>query len=240
VNSTTYIGTISLMASGPATDLVLAPTSVRLKKGGMILLGAVLLGGIMMGIGKFMDWNWLFYTGGGVAILLSIAGVFMGLKTQVAPCPYCGSTVGLDMDNDLARDDENKPVECLKCHEWLLSNAGKLGPVEEASFESVCDKVQPPLFEDGRWPNECLTCGAPTTRHDALSKNSIDGFALLVGRISTRSAKVGDVPYCDQHAEQVTMHFSDDKPVFRFKELGAMRRYVSVNFGKKPIEVKKK
>jgi hypothetical protein len=240
MNTGTYQGRISLMVSGPSTDLVLAPVKVRLKKGAMVILGAIVLGGIMVAIGKGLGWNWLVWTGAIIGGLLCVAGVFMGLKTQVALCPYCGSTVGLDMDNDLATDDENKPVECLKCHEWLLSNAGKLGPMDEAQFENLNGQARPPLFEDGRWPDECLTCGAATTRYDAMSKFSLDGWALLVGSISTRTAKVGDVPYCNLHADQVTLHFNDDKPVFRFKELGPMRRYVSVNFGKKPIVVKKK
>lgn len=228
------------MVSGPATTLSLAPLGLRLKKTGLVLLGAIFLGGLLMAGSNVMGWNWLFWTGLVVGLLLAIMAFVMGLQAQLAPCPYCGSLVGLDSDNDLLKSDDNEPKECQKCHEWLLSNQGSLSPMDDAAFDKANGKARPPLFEDGRWPDECVTCGAPTTRHIQLSKNSIDGYALLVGSIRTRSAKVHDVPYCNDHDDQVKLEFNDDTPVFKFKDFGAMRRYVNVNFGKEPIKAKKK
>jgi hypothetical protein len=239
MTSPDYFGTMQLMVSGPATHLSLAPLKLRLKKGAIGVAGGIFFGAILIGGSSVMGWRWLFWTGIVLGILVIVASVAMSAKLQIAPCPYCGSNVGDGEDNELSLDDDGKAVECEKCYEWLLSSQGTLGPMDDITFSIDATKARSPLFADGRWPQECLTCGAPATRFEKLTKRSMDGAALLVGRISVRTASVDNVPYCDAHSDQVSLVFADDKPKLEFKQLPSLRRYVSLNFGKKPVKPQK-
>ncbi len=235
---TTYQGKITLMVAGPATKLSKAPLGVRLQKAGLIIFGVAFFAGILCAGAYIKHWTWLYWVAGSSMALGGGIGIFVGIKTEVAPCPFCGSMVGLDSGNDLTGIDDNEPAECQKCYERLISDKGELRPIDGETFIAKRDKCRAPLFDDLRWPDECLTCGAPATRFEKIADTSVSGAALLVGKIRTRSASVNNVPYCAQHGAQVSMGFESDQAKLKFEDLDAMRRYVAMNFGKKPLTAK--
>ncbi len=233
-----YEGKVTPKPSGPPTHIAMAPLMLRLKKGFRSILMFGALAFVLEVISHIFDLNWLHWTAVVVAGIGVIAGIVTVFSGKAAPCPYCNSLVGADHDVYIGKLDDNEPVQCPKCFEWLISNQGEVRAMTGMEFQEKKAKVHAPVFEEGKWPNECLACGAAATKDEQLSKTSLDAWALLGAKLSIRSASVGNVPYCDQHGEQVSLSFIDDQPRLNFQDFDAMRRYTTVNLGKKPLLLK--
>jgi hypothetical protein len=161
--------------------------------------------------------------------------IYQASLAAVAPCPYCGSMVGNAEDDFMVITDKNRAVECQHCHEWLISGNRQLRPIDEATHIANTE-VRAPVFEYGTFPNECLTCGAPPVRHDSIVKTSLQPEWLLLGGIVTNKSYIQGIPYCHAHADQIKFYYLRGKSRFRFQDLAPMRRYLTLNTGKKPVQ----
>ncbi len=228
---TAYTGSIHTVISKNVSRLESASVLIRLKKLVMFILVGLFLGGIAWGIGYLFDINWLKNTGYGIFGLCVIIAVFVSLNAQTALCPYCGGILGTGSFDTITKNDENEQLECSHCHQWLISNEGQVRAFNE---EDAAKKkyIDAPVFEDGVWPNECIACGAKTTRTMTAEKNKVELSQLLIGTLSVASGSIKGVPYCDAHGDIVKLDIKDDCLRLVFPDLEMQKRYLEVNKGK--------
>jgi hypothetical protein len=134
-------------------------------------------------------------------------------------------------------------LRCEKCGEYSQVANKQVKPLDPNSF-SESPKYQALIFKQGSMPNLCACCGAPATRLDTVSTNSMNktlavaGAARLVAGapgvaiFSSKQASIS-IPYCGDHRNNVTLSFDWRKrPVLTWSSLRMMRRYLAVNRGK--------
>ena len=234
-NPNVYTGQIVLGFPEKVEPLQNAPMGIKIKTIIMTIVGAVVIGGILVGVGFAGDQGWLKWTGYIIGGIIFIAAFFMGKGAKVAPCPYCGHMLGKTVDDGLQMNDEDERIPCPNCQEWSISHEGQLRAFTQEDADRLDKKFRAPVFENGVWPNECLTCGQPATRGDDLKTANVSGLKLLLGRISVSSAKVFNVPYCHRHTEDVKLIIREQEPRLEFKDYQARRRYIALNRGKKKV-----
>ncbi|MCI4663485.1 MAG: hypothetical protein MRY74_02070 [Neomegalonema sp.] len=231
-----YVGAVKPPYADRVTQMRAASLFVRVKKILLFTFVGAFLGGLIYGAGLLIEINWLQKAGFGLAAIVFLMGLYLGLAGKVASCPYCDETIGDGSTDALALSDEPEQTACPHCHELLVVENGKvraLRPEDEAfsapySFAAV---------RDGVWPSECVTCGVAPTRFEEAKLQEVEYEKLLIGKISVQSAKVSNIPYCDHHGGDVSLEVKDNMLRLRFPRLEMGRRYLAVNRGKRAIAV---
>lgn len=95
-----------------------------------------------------------------------------------------------------------------------------------------------PVFDNGVWPNECVSCGDAITHYGKAKHTKINAEQLLVGALSVSSGSVSKIPYCDRHNNVIGLKIKDDYLRVIFPDFEMMKRYLAVNKGRgvKPIK----
>lgn len=228
-----YLGGIFPEDSDKVTTTKRAGLGTRLKKFLTLLIGLIFLAGIPCVISLMFDIPWLMWLGGAIFVLAFT--MFLFDKTYNGECPYCGHHFTIDKGEVL--ENNKSQVECPQCHEWLVMEGECLRSFRMEDSGEL-KGFQAPAFENGKWPAECICCGKPHVRFDMLKSTKLNASALLVGTVSTSSAKIFDVPYCAEHANELKLKIVDDHPRIVFPDLASQRRYLAVNSGSKPIKIK--
>ncbi|EEF57513.1 hypothetical protein [Pedosphaera parvula] len=223
-----YVGKLFPPYSDEVTPL--RPTSAGAKAGKIFyaVLGCALIGGIVWFIGLMFDWKWVRYAGIALGVWVLIDTIRNMLKSQCAACPYCRRDVGSKSLLQLSVDDKNKQFACEGCFEWLISDGGQIRAFRETDIGNT-KEFDCPVIANGVWPNECIVCGAPTTRHLNAKTLNVGLASLLVGRLSVSYGSVKNIPYCDVHEAAVTVKTVDRKIWADFKDYAARRRYLHAN-----------
>lgn len=213
-----------------------APLMHKLKLLFTFLFGAAFLYGILWLIGALFSLSWLTYVNYTITGLLLLLAVVSAIMAQTAKCPYCDADLGKGDFDEVNSDDVNKKLECGHCHQWLVSNAGK---VRSFTFEDAKGRThfEAPVLENGVWPTTCIVCGEEATRVGEAKKDKVNWGALLVGRVSVSSGSIKNIPYCDNHFGQVEISINNDHLRLKFTEYEQVLRYLAVNGqGKKPVK----
>jgi hypothetical protein len=95
-------------------------------------------------------------------------------------------------------------------------------------------EFEAPVFEGSVWPDECIICGAQPTHVEKAVQTKVELGKLLTGTLSVAAGSVSNLPYCDQHSGAVSLSIDGHQLRLVFPDLGARRRYLHVNKGKKP------
>jgi len=224
-----YYGRIIPYYPQGSTELIAAPVVVRIKKAFGMLIAALIVGGIIAGIGRGAGFNWLFYTGIGIGVLIFIAGMFVVFTLRIGKCPYCHQEVGRSSEYNISSSDDNDQLECHVCCSWLISNKGILRAYTK-------DDIKPDkefkcrVMDQSIWPNECLVCGAPPVRFIELKNTKLNATSLLVGHISVSWGTLKNAPYCAFHEDAVQLKVEDKKMFLKFNDFETMKRYQHVNY----------
>jgi hypothetical protein len=210
------------------TQLGRGTVGTKIKKVFVAILATGIVVAIAAALGAVL-WAWMSYVGYLFALLILVFGIHGALTGKVAPCPFCGGTLGAETgEDDLVVEDEAKPVWCKHCGEYATLEKGELRAheptqvTEEPTFKSH-------VFQKGVWPEGCVLCGAPPVRTDKLSTTNVSGAALLVGSISVSSGKVSGVPYCGEHKDAVKLSVDDEKLQLTWRSLPMLRQYLAAN-----------
>jgi hypothetical protein len=160
----------------------------------------------------------------------------MAFTGKVAPCPYCGKTVGAGAADAVSGGDEPEQIECDHCFEPLVAEHGKVRALNEADVAGK-DAIEVMALKGGVWPRECIVCGAPPSRFEEAKVVKPEYAKLLIGTVSVQSGKLRGVPYCDRHSGAVRLNIRDDALRVVFPQLDMARRYLAVNATRKAIKV---
>src|SRR5258708_5519200 len=175
-----YVGKIFPPYSDEVTQL--SPTSAGAKAVKILgaVVGLVIVGGIIWLVGWLFDWKWVRFAGIAIGICGTIAAIRNIIKSQCAPCPYCHKDVGSESLVHLSLDEKNRQFACESCREWLISDRGQIRAFRETD---IGDKKEfdCPVIANGVWPDECIVCGAPATRHLNARTFNVGLASLLVG-----------------------------------------------------------
>lgn len=208
----------------------LRPTSAGAKAGKIFyaVLGAIFIGGIVWFICMLFFWKYSMYAAIAVGLYLLVAAIRSDLKSQCAECPYCQKELGGKSLLNLSVNDQNKQFSCERCFEWLVSDRGQIRAFRETD---IADKKEfdCPVIANGVWPDECIVCGAPATRHLQARTFNVGLASLLVGRFSVSYGSVKNIPYCASHEGAVAVKEVDGKIWAEFNDYAARRRYLYVN-----------
>jgi hypothetical protein len=235
--NTPYSGTIHPPVSDKISEMAAATGAVKMKKIAATLAAAVFICGIFWVAGWLLEWNWLKITGYLLTGLFLIYGVVSALTAKVTSCPYCGAKLGATAGTDLSASDTDHRIECDHCFEWLVSHKGQVRAFTEQDSGEL-KEIEAPVFEGSVWPDECIICGAPPTHVEKAVQTKVELGKLLVGTLSVAAGSVSNLPYCDQHSGAVSLSIEGDQLRLVFPDLGARRRYLHVNKGKKPARVR--
>lgn len=223
----------------PFTEVVTLMTPsggrARAKKifGGVI--GGGFVGGIVMAGGDHEGIPWLFWTGVGIWVLITLAVTVQAMKSLQSRCPYCSSEIGSSSTLTLNPNDKNEKIECPVCFEWLISHEGTLRAFRPEDIGERKD-FDCPVFINARWPNECIVCGAPAVRGLQAKRIKIDLDKLLVGKLSVASGSVSHIPYCAVHQNAVNVDVRNGQLRVLFYDYAARRRYLAVNGVRVPVK----
>lgn len=189
----------------------------------------VLLG---LGLAAIFDANWMFYVCAVLGVLGGILMIVDAFVGRVAPCPYCdhlfGSAASSAGDEALVASPEARALQCGHCGEYATLQNGEVrahdprAVADTPTFESS-------LYKDSRWPRGCLACGSPPTRFDDLCATDVDVAKLLVGALSTYTAHINGIPYCDAHKDGIKLKVYNDTVSLRWRSLAMMRKYRAAN-----------
>jgi hypothetical protein len=160
----------------------------------------------------------------------------MAFTGKVAPCPYCGKTVGAGAADAVSGGDEPEQIECDHCFEPLVAEHGKVRALNEADVAGK-DAIEVMALKGGVWPRECIVCGAPPSRFEEAKVVKPEYAKLLIGTVSVQSGKLRGVPYSDRHSGAVRLNIRDDALRVVFPQLDMARRYLAVNATRKAIKV---
>jgi hypothetical protein len=232
---TTYHGTLKPEYARTVSDLQSTGAGVRIKKIFRSFFAGLIIGGIVGAIcyglsAKGAQWPLYVFLGVSLATMLFEGSSIF--KSQHAACPYCSADIGKS-SQDITREDKNVQLECPKCFEWLISNEGQLRAFKT---EDLTDQKEfrLPVFENSKWPNECIVCGGAVTKYTEAKNTSMNVAKLLVGRISVSWGSIKNVPYCDQHDGAVKLKIDDKEMFVDFNDYAARRRYLAVNPQRNP------
>ena len=223
-----YSGTIRPPFSDRYTELRGASLWIRVKKLVSHISSGLVLGGFFWLFGHFLTLWWLLLIGKIIGIALITLGFYEFIRAMTADCPYCGQQLGTTTLDTLVLSNENRLIECSQCHESLLYKSGvvrALRPREAANMKAFAA----PLFEFGRWPNECIICGATPTHYEEARRTKFEVAALVAGELSIKHTTVSGIPYCPDHRDAVRVTIEDDYPRLVFDDYAARRRYVHTN-----------
>src|SRR5215475_9053498 len=123
---TAYTGAIHPPITDRVTELRSASIWVKLKKILLFAFSGAFLGALIWVAGALFDLGWLKIVGIGFAIVVTLLGLVMALTGKVAPCPYCGKTVGTATGDSVSGGDEPEQIECDHCFELLVAQHGKV------------------------------------------------------------------------------------------------------------------
>lgn len=223
-----YVGKLFPPYSEEVTPL--RPNSASAKAGKIFyaVLGSAVIGGIVWFVGLLFDWKWVRYAGIAIGVYVLIEAIRSMLKSQCAACPYCHKEVGSKSLVQLSLDDRNKQFACDRCFEWLLSDQGQIRAFRETDIGDT-KEFDCPVIANGVWPDECIVCGAPPTRHLNARTLNVGLASLLVGRLSVSYGSVKSIPYCEAHEGAITVKTVDRKIWADFKDYAARRRYLHAN-----------
>ncbi len=196
---------------------------------GMLVLSAVLVASAALA--------WFF--GHAVAAgILGVLGLVLGVsafskKSLISACPFCNAKLtGITQD----AATKGRVVRCNECFEYSQAGGMKVRPMDPGK---VADKPVfiAPVFEGGNWPQGCVLCGEPATRHDELTARSIvHPASLAAGRLWLSSTTMKNVPYCAQHKDALELSVNQSKQLdLKWQSLRMMRRYLAANRGKKSL-----
>jgi hypothetical protein len=224
----------------PVTDLVTELRSssiwVKLKKILVMALSGAFLGTLIWVAGSLFELGWLQIAGVGFGIVVALMGVMMAFMGKVAPCPYCGKTVGAGATDSVSGSDEAEHIECDHCFELLVAEQGKVRALNETDVVGK-DAIEVTALKNGVWPRECIVCGAPPTRFEEAKVVKPEYAKLLLGAVSVQSGRLRGVPYCDRHSGAVRLNIRDDALRVVFARLDMARRYLAVNATRKAVKV---
>jgi len=227
-----YVGKIVPPFSNNVYRLKPAKATTRIKKA----VEMIVAGGFVC----FLGWvaslfivHWLLYVGFAIGVLTLVFALNAIRAGKIGNCPYCNGVVG-EGDKDVSPNNENEMIECSTCHELIISHKGAIRAFSLADAEGK-EELQVSVFKDGVWPNECLVCGAPVEHTEDAAKMGFNAAKLLVGTLSISRGSIKNIPYCKKHTKAVRLKSEDDKLLLIFTDLGALRRYISVNKGKQVL-----
>ena len=229
-----YIGGLRPPYAEGRTKLRAASLIVQFKKILFFACVGAFLGGLIYGAGLLFEVAWLQKAGIGLAAIVFLMGLYLGLAGKVAACPYCGQTIGGGSTDALALSDEAEQASCPHCHELLVVEKGEVRALrpEDEAFSGPYSFA---ALRDGVWQNECVTCGAAPTRFEEAKLQKVEYEKLLIGSVSVQNAQVSNIPYCDAHGGDVSLKVEDDVLRLVFSRLDMGRRYLAVNRGKRAI-----
>lgn len=227
-NKYEYHGSIQLRETNTVNRLSGASLWVRLKQLFSTLVAGAIIGGIIFIVGYLSQWNWLMYTGYGIAGLIGLFGLYSSFSAKVSQCPYCNNPVGKGAYDAISSNNEHLQIECPSCNEWLISHEGEIRAYTNLDAEEE-EKFEAPVLQNMVWPNECMACGRETEHYQDIKKNKLNAAQLLVGRISVSMAKVPNVPYCGYHRDEISLKISNEEVRFVFPDYQMQRRYLEVN-----------
>jgi hypothetical protein len=223
-----YVGKLFPPYSDEVTQLRATSASAKAGKIFYSVLGSAIVGGIIWFVGLLFGWKWVEYAGIGVGVYVLVQSIRSMLKSQCAACPYCRREAGSRSLLHLSADDQNKQFACESCFEWLISDRGQIRAFRETDIgdrkEFECS-----VIANGVWPDECITCGAPATRHLHARTFKVGLASLLVGRLSVSYGSVKNIPYCDVHEAAIAVRAVDGKIRADFNDYAALRRYLHAN-----------
>ncbi|MBI3706327.1 MAG: hypothetical protein HY246_01345 [Proteobacteria bacterium] len=163
-----------------------------------------------------------------VALVVLTAGLADALRGRLGICPFCGATLGSEVEATLRHRRRPEPVRCDKCNEYSTLENGVLRP-HDPDFVAAKPVFRSPVYKHPRWPHGCVACGAPPTRFLALKSADVSMMALLGGVLRYSSGQVSGVPHCDAHDEGIKVEIDDKKLYFLWSSLPQMRRYLEAN-----------
>ena len=201
-------------------------------------LGAVLAAGAALGaLGDgFLAWL------GAAVLWFAALGLLLGrgvFGAGRAPCPSCGAQV-----RELRLRGRNDGVLCQACGAFLEGERGLLAPSDPARVAAV------PLFgaalpDSFRWPEGCVVCGAPATRHVQRSVSVSNTSASLAKSVASSAVgAVGGVgvlvrsgsritvlvPHCEQHEDGALLEdCGGAQPNVVFRSLRYARAFCQLN-----------
>ena len=223
-----YVGKLFPPYPDELTPLRPTPGSAKAGKIFYAVLGSALIGGIVWFVGLLFNWRWVRYAGIAIGVYVLVASIRNMLKSQCAACPYCHREAGSKSLLQLSVDDQNKQFACESCFEWLISDKGQIRAYRETDIGGR-KEFDCPVIAKGVWPDECITCGAPATRHLQAKTFNVGLGSLLVGRLAVSYGSVKNIPYCDLHDAAVTVKTVDRKIWANFNDYSARRRYLHAN-----------
>ena len=234
---TVYTGAIHPPFTDRITELRPAPIWIKLKKILVFAFCGAFLGTLVWVAGFLFELGWLQIGGIGFAIAVGLIGLGLALTGKVAPCPYCGKTVGGGATESVSGTSEAEHIECNHCFEPLVAEQGKVRALSEADVAGK-DAIEVMALKNAVWPRECIVCGAPPTRFEDAKVTKPQYGRLLVGSVSVQSGKLKRIPYCDRHSGAVTLNIRDDALRVVFARLDMARRYLAVNATRKAVKVR--
>jgi hypothetical protein len=223
-----YVGKLFPPYADEVTQLRSNSAGAKATKIIFNMLGAAIIVGIVWLIGALFEWKWVRYGGlafGLYALISSLAKIF---KSQCAACPYCHRDVGSGGLEVLSPSDQNLQFACQSCFEWLISNKGQVRAFRETDVGNR-KEFDCPVIANGVWPDECIVCGAPPTRHRNARTVNLALGALLIGKIGVSFGSVKNIPYCDTHDGAISVKKSEGKIWADFNDYSARRRYLYAN-----------
>jgi hypothetical protein len=233
---TVYTGAIHPPFTDRITELRPAPIWIKLKKILVLAFSGAFLGTLVWVAGRLFDLGWLQNGGIGLAIAVGLMGLISAFIDNIAPCPYCGKTVGGGATDSISGTSAPQHIECNHCFEPLVAEQGKVRALSEADVAGK-DAIEVMALKNAVWPRECIVCGAPPTRFEDTKVTKPQYGRLLVGSVSVQSGKLKGIPYCDRHSGAVALNVRDDALRIVFPRLDMARRYLAVNATRKAIKV---
>jgi len=231
-----YTGAIHPSITDRVTELRPSSVWVKLKKILFFALSGAFLGALIWVAGELFGLGWLQFVAIGFGVVVALIGVILAFTGKVAPCPYCGKTVGAGATDSVSGSDELEQVECDHCFELLVAERGKVRALNETDVAGK-DAVEVMALKDGVWPRACIVCGAPPTRFEEAKVVKPEYAKLLLGAVSVQSGKLQGVPYCDRHSGAVRITIRDDALRVVFARLDMARRYLAANTTRKAVKV---
>jgi hypothetical protein len=231
-----YSGAIHPPVTDRVTELQAASIWVKLKKILFFAFSGAFLGTLIWVAGELFELGWLQIAGIGFGAVVALVGIVLAFTGKVAPCPYCGKTVGAGAADSVSGSDNPEHIECDHCFELLVAEYGKVRALNEADVAGK-DEIEVMALKAGVWPRECIFCGAVPTRFEEAKVVKPEYAKLLLGAVSVQSGKLRGVPYCDRHSGAVGLNIRDDALRVVFARLDMARRYLAVNTTRKAIKV---
>jgi hypothetical protein len=115
------------------------------------------------------------------------------------------------------------------CFEFLVSHKETVRTLQDEDV-LFAPLYTCPVFQHGVWPDECLVCGGPVTRHVEAKTPQAETIEQAAAAVSDSASVVKNVPYCQDHDRQVFIHRSDRGELqLVFMDYGVRRRYLAAN-----------